>query len=57
MEKWEDWCGNESLITWIEVVKIILENIADNYNESVFVMAGYFMFRHARIEVDFCFKS
>jgi len=24
-------------------------------NESVFAMAGYFMFRHAGTEVDFCF--
>ena len=25
------------------------------HNESVFAMAGYFMFRHAGTEVDFCF--
>jgi hypothetical protein len=25
------------------------------HNESVFAMAGYFMFRHAGTEADFCF--
>jgi hypothetical protein len=31
----------------------VLSKVA--YNESVFAMAGYSMFRHADTEVDFCF--